>query len=108
MIKSYPKKVPKERIGGICFDIYVPKDFVCNDQNANIQAVMQSTGAYWIPCGSVKLNEAKGEWRTIRLEVPNKDFLKVMDRDFSVMIVMTSNQPLSGPIYIDNLGFILR
>ena len=108
MIKSYPKKVPKERIGGICFDIYVPKDFVCNDQNANIQAVMQSTGAYWIPCGSVKLNEAKGEWRTIRLEVPNKDFLKVMDRAFSVIFVMTSNQPLSGPIYIDNLGFILR
>jgi alpha-L-arabinofuranosidase len=108
MIKKYPPNVPKDRIGGICFDLLVPKEFSCADEAVNIQAIMQSTGAYWIPCGAVKLKQNQGQWRTIRLEVPDKKFLKVMDRAFSVIFIITSSKPLNGPVYLDNLGFILR
>lgn len=107
-ITKYPKGIPTERIGGVVFDIFVPDEFELDEHGGNLQAVLQSTGAYWIPCGQVQLAESRGEWRTVRMEIPNKQFLKVMDDAFSLLFVMHTEGPVSGPIYLDNIGFMLR
>jgi len=107
-INSIPKGIPKARIGGVTFDLLVPSELEIDDPHANIQAVMQSTGAYWIPCGQISLNESRGEWRTLKCEIPDKAFLSVMDKAFSVRFIMTTKTPVKGSIYIDNVGFILR
>ncbi len=110
-IIQYPKGVPRERIGGMVFDLVLPKDLkvtLGNGVQPSIQAVMQSTGAYWIPCGSVPIDPTKGERQTFRLEIPDKKFLKVMDRAFSVVFVLINARNVNGPIMIDNVGFLIR
>ena len=107
-VNRIPRGVAKERIGGVCFDVLLPEDLECSDDNATLQAVMQSTGAYWIPCGSIKLSEKLGKWQHVVLEVPDKKFLQVMDRAFSVRFVVSAGITLRGNILIDNVGFLMR
>ena len=71
-----------------------------------MQVILQSHGAYWIPCGDVKL--VPGEKQTVRLEIPDKQFLKVMDQGFAVLFLLAANGEVDGAIEIDNLGFLLR
>jgi hypothetical protein len=106
-LEKIPRGIPRERIGGVMFDLFVPEALKMAP-NAEIQAVMQSTGAYWIPCGKVDLNRDRGTWRTVRLEIPDKKFLSVMDRAFSVRFITGMDFTINGTIYIDNLGFLLR
>ena len=104
-IKEYPRSVPKERIGGILMDLQVSQDFK-PAASAALQVVLQSHGAYWIPCGEVHLDS--GEEQTVRLEIPNKQFLKVMDQGFAVLFLLNSGESVSGTLELDNLGFLLR
>jgi alpha-L-arabinofuranosidase len=104
---AYPKGIQKERIGGVIFDILVPEGLEL-DPSANVQAVLQSHGAYWIPCGQIQPEEGQGEWRTVRLEIPEKNVLKVMDQAFSLLFLMSTEKPLDGSVYLDNIGFMLR
>jgi len=111
-IVQYPKDVPRKRIGGMVFDLILPDSLVIGEAEdgakPQIQAVLQSTGAYWIPCGSIQLDKMKGKVRKIRFEVPDKKYLKVMDRAFSVVFTLTGAKNVRGPIYLDNVGFLLR
>ncbi len=107
-IKAYPRGVPKSRIGGVVFDILLPDGLELDDPAAHLQAVLQSTGAYWIPLGQVSLSDAQGQWRTVRMEVSDKNFLQVMDRAFAMLFLVSAEQPVSGSIYLDNIGFMLR
>ncbi|MFC1467491.1 glycoside hydrolase family 44 protein [Verrucomicrobiota bacterium] len=107
-IMAYPRDVPKERIGGVVFDILLPEDLQLDDPGANLQAILQSHGAYWIPCGQISLAESRGTWRTVRMEIPNKEFLKVMGQAFSILFLMSTEKTVTGPIYLDNIGFMLR
>jgi hypothetical protein len=106
-IKKYPAGVPKARIGGVVFDYMLP-DGLQLAEGSSVQVVLQSTGAYWIPCGEVKLDAARGKWQTVHLEVPDKKFIQVMDRAFSIIFLITSSSPVNGDIYLDNIGFMLR
>ena len=103
-----PAGIPKERIGGVIFDVKIPEDLAVSEKDATLQAVMQSTGAYWIPCGSLNLSEDRGRWRHIRVQVPDKKFLQVMDRAFSIRFVVSSGITMRGSLYLDNIGFLLR
>lgn len=103
-IKEYPRSIPKERIGGIIFDLSVSKEF--QPLETKLQVVLQSHGAYWIPCGDVTI--VPGEKQTVRIEIPDKKFLKVMDQGFAVLFLITSKENITGTLEIDNLGFLLR
>jgi len=103
-IKEYPRSIPKERIGGVLFDLEVSKDW--KTSGSKLQVILQSHGAYWIPCGDVRL--VPGEKQTVRLEIPNKKFLKVMDQGFAALFLLAANGEVNGSIEIDNLGFLLR
>ncbi len=107
-IEAIPEDVPLERIGGVVFDIFVPDAFTVDDDGANMQAVLQSHGAYWIPCGVFHLDPLRGRWHTLSLEIPDKKFLKVINQTFSIRFLMATAAPTTGPIYLDNIGFLLR
>ena len=112
-IKQYPQGIPKERIGGVIFDLILPDDLDIakvseGETPPAVQAVLQSSGAYWIPCGKVTLDKKKGKYQKVKLEVPDKKFLKVMDRAFSVIFLIEGEQALKGTFGIDNVGFMLR
>jgi alpha-L-arabinofuranosidase len=110
-ITAYPKGVPASRIGGVVFDLILPESLKVKadqDKPASIEAVLQSTGAYWIPCGKVKIDSSKGTKQTIKLEIADKKFLKVMDKAFSIIFLIDGKQSLSAPIFLDNIGFLLR
>jgi hypothetical protein len=106
--EALPDDVPKERIGGVFFDIFIPDSFEVEDPGANMQTVLQSHGAYWIPCGLFHIDKTRGAWRTLSYELPDTNFLKVMNQTFSVRFLMATAAPASGSIYIDNIGFLLR
>jgi alpha-L-arabinofuranosidase len=103
-IKKYPREIPKERIGGVFFDLSVSKDF--QPAETRLHVVLQSHGAYWIPCGEVSLKA--GVSQTVRLEIPDKNFLKVMDQGFAVLFLLSADREVSGSLTLDNLGFLLR
>jgi hypothetical protein len=105
---AYPKGLPKERIGGVVFDVFVPKGGGFDDPSGNLQPILQSHGAYWIPCGQIQLEDSQGEWRTVKLEIADKNVLKVMDQAFALRFIMSSEKPLSGNVLLDNIGFLLR
>ena len=110
-ITAYPKGVPASRIGGVMFDLILPESLQINKEENKtiaIEAVLQSTGAYWVPCGKVKIDPAKGKKQTIHLKIADNKFLKVMDRAFSVIFLLEGEKLLSGSIYLDNVGFMLR
>jgi len=107
-LTSYPKGLPKERIGGVVFDVFIPEKEGFDDPAANLQPILQSHGAYWIPCGQIQLEDSLGEWRTVKLEVADKNVLKVMDQAFALRFIMSSEKPLAGNVLLDNIGFLLR
>jgi len=106
--KDYPPGIPESRIGGVVFDLYVPEDFDTGQSGAAIQPVLQAMGAFWIPCGQVSLSEKKGQWRTVRLEMKNKQFAEMMREAISMLFIMSTKDPLPGAVYIDNVGVLLR
>ena len=109
-ITAYPKSVPKARIGGVVFDARLGDGFqmASDDTGAIVQVVLQSTGAYWIPIGQVPLSELAGKGKTLKMEIPDKKFLQVMDRAFSIIFLVSSDKPVAGSLYLDNIGFLLR
>ncbi len=102
-IKEYPRSIPKERIGGVFFDLSVSEHF--QPLETKLQVILQSHGAYWIPCGETV---PKPGTKKIWLEIPDKKFLKVMDQGFAILFLLTSEEAINGTLKIDNLGFLLR
>jgi len=110
-ITSYPKGVKRSRIGGVVFDLIIPESLQIKKEEGKtvaIEAVLQSTGAYWIPCGKIKIDPEKGKKQTIHLKIADNKFLKVMDRAFSIIFLVEGEKLMSGSIYLDNVGFMLR
>jgi hypothetical protein len=107
-ILQYPKGIKKSRIGGVVFDLLIPNELQSEDSAANLQVVLQSNGNYWMPCGEVKIPEEKGAWKTFHFEMSDKKNLTDMDQAFSFLFLAASGKPISGSIYLDNIGFMLR
>jgi hypothetical protein len=108
IIRKYPKHVPKERIGGVCFDMCVPKGFDPDPKKFNLQMILQSENAFWIPTGMLNLGDVEGKWVSFEWEIQDKKFLQAMDKGFSVLFLLTDGRDPEGSILVDNLGFLLR
>jgi hypothetical protein len=106
--RDYPPGTPESRIGGVVFDLYVPEDFDAGQSGAAIQPILQAMGAFWISCGQISLSEKKGQWRTVRLEMENKQFSEMMREALAMLFIMSTKDPLPGAVYLDNVGVLLR
>jgi alpha-L-arabinofuranosidase len=103
-IKEYPRAIPKQRIGGVFFDLAVSNDF--QPAETRLQVILQSHGAYWIPCGDLVLKP--GSAQRVRMDIADKKFLQVMDQGFAVLFLLAANGDVSGTVVLDDFGFVLR
>ena len=58
------------------------------------------------------MNEVRGQWRTLELRLPSPDDYAAMSRAYALFIQLYQEDaekvPVSGKVYLDNVGFILR
>ena len=108
IFNAFPETLPKERIGGVAFDIRTSHDFSTEDPDARIEVVLQSAADHWIPIGSFSLSGLKDGWKTIELPIRNHEYLESMKWLYSIRLQLAATRPVSGEIYIDDAGVILR
>jgi len=105
---SFPDGFQKERVGGVVFDVRTSHDFSCHDSNARIEVVLQSANDHWIPIGSVPLDKLRSKWKTFEIALPGHEHLASMKWLYSIRLQLATIQPVSGEIYINDAGVILR
>jgi hypothetical protein len=107
-----PDAVPKERICGVVLDVGASADFKCADRNVGVRVVLQSEVDHWIELGSLQLDEVRGSWKTLELKLPDPKYYAAMGKTYALFIQLYQNGdkkvPVSGRVYLDNVGFILR
>jgi hypothetical protein len=105
---SLPEALPKDRVGGVRFDVRTSHNFSSEDANARIEVVLQSTADHWIPIGSFPLDGLQDAWKTIELPIEDHENLASMKWLYSIRLQLAATRPVSGEVYIDDAGVILR
>lgn len=109
---TIPDSVEKKRISGVVVELGASADFLCPDKDAAVRVVLQSTSNHWIDLGSVRVEEVVGGWKTVELKLPDAKYRKVMSSAYAIYFQLyqigSAQVPVSGKLYLDNLGFILR
>jgi alpha-L-arabinofuranosidase len=107
-----PDSVPRERIAGVVLDIGTSADFKCADKDVGVRIVLQSELDHWINLGSLPLAGVRGSWKTLELKLPDPKYHAAMSKNYALFLQLYQNKakkvPVSGKIYLDNVGFILR
>ncbi len=110
--EQLPSDLPKDRIGGVVFDVSVSPDFDCVDPQTRINIILQSESAHWIQLGSLNVNDLKGKWKSMTLRLPDQKFHSAMHATYALRFQLsqpaTEKSPATGRIYFDNVGFLLR
>lgn len=111
-VLSVPESVEKKRISGVMLDVGTSTDFQCLDKDVGIRVVLQSELDHWIDLGTLNLSEVKGGWKTLEMKLPDTKYYAAMGSTYAVFIQLVQNSnekvPVSGKVYLDNVGFILR
>ncbi len=105
---SFPEGLPKERIGGVVFEVRTSHGFSTEDAAARIEVVLQSQADHWIPIGSIPLAGLKDGWKTMELSIPNHEHFASMKWLYSIRLQLAATHPVTGKIYVDDAGVILR
>lgn len=109
---SLPETVDKKRIAGVVFDVSTSTDFECSDESIGIRVVLQSDRDHWIVLGSLTLEEVRGKWKTLELKLPDPKYYKAMGSTYALHFQLYQNAeetvPVSGRVFLDDVGFILR
>jgi hypothetical protein len=108
VFESFPETLPKERVGGVTLDVRTSHNFSTEDANARIEVVLQSTADHWIPIGSFPLDGLQDDWKTIEISIEDHEDLSSMKWLYSIRLQLAATRPVSGEIYIDDAGVILR
>jgi hypothetical protein len=110
VISAFPPRNQLDRanIRGVFFDLMVSPDLKCDDPNAHIDVVMQSTGDYWMVLGSVPLSGARGKWATCTFPVTQEGHIRAMPYAYNVYLALRASKPVTGTVYIDRAGLLVR
>lgn len=100
-------KLKKENIRGVIFDVMTSPDFACDDPNARISVIMQSSANWWMPLGDIPLKDAQ-KWKTAQVDVNQEQYIKAMPAAGNIMLLLSANKPVKGSIYLDRIGFMVR
>jgi hypothetical protein len=61
--------------------------------------------------GKVRLNDVRGKWRTLEFKLDAAKY-PAMDKGYALFIQLYQDEakkvPITGKVYLDNVGFILR
>lgn len=110
VISDFPRGagLRRENIRGVFFDVAVSRDFQCEDPDARIEIVMQSPADYWMALGSVPLPKAGDRWETHTLMVTNPKHIEAMPAAYNVWFVLQARKPVTGAVFIDRAGLMVR
>ena len=107
-LNSFPPSLDKKRIGGVVANLGLSPDFTGDTSGASIQVVLQSNNDHWIPLASIPLAEiAEGKKEHV-LKVADPAIFEAMPQLYSLRFMLNASHPLTGVIYIDDIGFLLR
>ncbi|VGO14513.1 Intracellular exo-alpha-(1-_5)-L-arabinofuranosidase 1 [Pontiella desulfatans] len=109
---SPPGSIDRKRIAGVVLDVGASSNFQCADKQVGIRVVLQSEMDHWIELGSLTLEEVRGKWKTLELRLPDPKYYAAMGKTYALFIQLYQNDgkkvPVSGKVYLDNVGFVLR
>ena len=112
LLESMPANLPRERIGGVVFDLSVAPNLACTDKSVGLGVILQSESEHWIPLGAIPLEQVKGRWESFTFRLPDLKYLKAVDKTYALRFQLFQNNarkvPVDGTIYLDNVGFLLR
>jgi len=105
---SFPDNLPKERIGGVVFDIKASRELSTQDPYAKVEVVLQSEANHWIKIGSIPLSKLTDSWETIEVPISDHMHYGSMKWIYSIRLQLGATKPVSGEIFINDAGVILR
>jgi hypothetical protein len=108
LFESFPAEFPKERIGGVVFDIRTSHKFSSKDKNARIEVVLQSSDDHWIPIGTIPLAGLKDGWKTVKIPIKDHTHFASMKWLYNIRLQLMTTQPVTGEIFVNDAGVILR
>ncbi|MBL7077096.1 MAG: hypothetical protein ISS31_06470 [Kiritimatiellae bacterium] len=106
--KPIPDGVQKARTGGFALEIKGSHDLSSGDPSARLLFVLQSESDHWIQIGELPLKQIGSRWRQAEFRIEDYEDLPAMQWLYAVRILLASTRPVSGEIFINDAGLILR
>ena len=105
--------LPSEKLSfananGVTGQLRAAHNLKCADSEARINIILQSDANHWMPIGSIKLSDIIGEWKPFAVKVTQPEELDAMAKLYGLRFQIQSQAPITGDIYLDDLGFIFR
>lgn len=108
LLERFPESLEKDRIGGVFGEVQVAPDLVTKDPEACVNVILQSEADHWMQLVTIPFSEMQGEWKRFQFKIEDPRLLKAMARLYAVRFQIVSTEPITGEIYFDNLGFLIR
>lgn len=102
------EKLPLATASGVIGQLRAAHDLKCADPKARVNIILQSDANHWMPIGSILLSDIIGEWKSFAAKVTTPEQLDAMGKLYGIRFQLQSEAPVTGDIYIDDLGFIFR
>jgi len=99
---------PKEQVGGVVAQIKISPSLAQAPKDAKVQVILQSQGNHWIVIDKIRLQDLSKTWKYYQFPIKDIQQLKAMPALYSLVFIIESTKPLTGSIFIDDLGFIRR
>ncbi len=108
IFNGFAEDFPKERIGGVAFDISTSHGFAAKNPHVRIAVVLQSAADHWIPIGTVQLSGLKEGWQSIKVPIKDHAHFESMKWLYRIRLQLETANPVNGEIFINDAGVILR
>ena len=103
-----PSSLDRGRAGGVIGLLGASGDLRSEDPNAAVQVILQSNHDHWIQIAQIPLSELKGGWKELSIRTTEPELLAAMPELYALRFQLRAHKPVTGRIYFDDLGFILR
>ena len=105
--------LPREKLSfananGVTGQLRAAHNLKCADPKARINIILQSDANHWMPIGSIKISDIIGEWEPFTAKITKPEELDAMAKLYGLRFQIQSQAPITGDIYLDDLGFIFR
>lgn len=107
-ISALPATLPKARVGGVAGLLGASADLRCADPLASVEIVLQSNHDHWILLDRIPLRELRGAWKTFAMRLSTPSDFAAMPELYALRLQLKTEAPVTGRLYVDNLGFLLR
>ena len=103
-----PGELSFANANGVTGQLRAAHNLKCADPDARINIVLQSDANHWMPIGSVRIIDIIDEWESFTAKVTKPEELDAMAKLYGLRFQIQSQAPISGDIYLDDVGFIFR